>query len=158
MAAGAMQSIESWCHYYMGILSIGRTTNLPEGEEGAIKPKVPDAENEVQALAPVSTSDWSVQVLSRLGGVPVVVARSLRWPGANGACLQEEDKFTNLYIGYGHEATSTAFAVMPPPMIQQEPADLEEQQDPPLADENVLYKAAKQTEFEEAEEEAPADE
>ena len=88
-------------------------------------------------------------------GSAVAVARSLRWPGAFSAAVMKEDKYQNLYIGYGHEARSTPFRPPPPPAIEAEPDDMAEQTDMPLAEENALFRAAKEQELKEAPDEEP---
>jgi hypothetical protein len=60
-------------------------------------------------------------------GSVVVVARSLKWPGAACAMVMEEDKCANFYVGFGHDVMPEAFIVQPPPVIKSEPDDVSEQ-------------------------------
>ena len=101
-------------------------------------------------------AEWSTQLFSRLGaGSAVTVARSLRWPGAFSAAVMKEDKCSNLYIGYGHEALDAPFRPQAPPTIESEPDDLAEQVDMPLAGENALFRAEAEKNLLEAPEEEP---
>lgn len=143
-----MSNPANWCRYYMGILNIGRCTNLPlpeEEEEEGEEPKAkgPEPEPEVPALQPVSAGDWSFQQFFPLGaGAAVAVARSTCWPGAIAAAVMKADHLVNFYAGYGHEALSAPFVPLPPPPIEQEPnEELVEQKDEPLEEENKKYLA-----------------
>ena len=160
-----MLQADHWCKSNASVLAIGRCTNPPkeeeeEGEEGAAKPKEPEPEKETPALTPASEDEWSMQLFSRLGaGSAVAVARSLRWPGAFSAAVVKEDKYSNLYIGYGHEALGAPFRPQAPPTIESEPDDLAEQVDMPLAEENALFRAeAEKALLEAPDEEPPAEE
>merc|ERR1719440_789627 len=134
-------AVGGWCSRYMGILDIGRTTNPPseeeETEEGE-KPKGPEPQPEIKALAPISADEWSTACYYH-GGPPVAIARSTLWPGAYCAykLAGSEQTFTSLYIGYGHNALPAVFRVQPPPPFMTEPDELAEQEDAPLDDENV---------------------
>tara|TARA_B100000768_G_scaffold123785_1_gene114525 strand:+ start:96 stop:314 length:219 start_codon:yes stop_codon:yes gene_type:complete len=68
----------------------------------------------------------------------------------------KEDKCSNLYIGYGHEALGAPFRPQAPPTIESEPDDLSEQVDMPLAEENALFRAEAEKNLLEAPEEEPA--
>jgi len=153
LTGSAMADPSNWCAYYAGILAIGRTTNMPveeeEGDEEEAKPAKPAPEPEAKPLTPITPSEWSVQMVSQMGGADVVVARSFRWPGAYSASVLKEDKMANLYIGYGHEYLKEPFAPQVPAPIMQEPDDLEEQKDEPLSEENAKFKAAELAKFEE---------
>ena len=128
----------------------------------------PEPEKETPALTPGSEAEWGTQLFSRLGaGSAVAVARSLKWPGAFAAAVMKEDKYQNLYIGYGHEAfppaspaaPATPFRPLAPPAIEAEPDDVGEQTDMPLAEENAAFKAKAEQELKEApDEEPPAEE
>ena len=141
----AMVKHASWVKYYMGILKIGRTTNLDremeEDDDGNEVPVGPEPEPELQALAPIEPAEWSVTMVPRLGGAPVAVARSLRWAGAYAACITKEEVFVNMYFGYGHDALDGPFMPAPPPPIMQDPDDLTEEDDPPLEEENEAVRA-----------------
>ena len=163
--SSAMLQADHWCKSNASVLAIGRCTNPPkeeeeEGEEGAAKHKEPEPEKETPALTPASEDEWSMQLFSRLGaGSAVAVARSLRWPGAFSAAVVKEDKYSNLYIGYGHEALGAPFRPQAPPTIESEPDDLAEQVDMPLAEENALFRAeAEKALLEAPDEEPPAEE
>lgn len=145
---GAMGEPASWCHFYKGILAIGRTTNLPvveeddeDGEEP--KPKGPEPEPEKPALLPIVGTAWSVLGPRHIGGgAAVSVSRCLMWPGAYAAAEMKEDKFANLYIGWGHPATDGINMQPPPPPIMADGDELTEMDDVPLEHENQAFQAA----------------
>ena len=64
--------------------------------------------------------------------------------------VMKEDKSSNLYIGHGHEAMSSAYTMPPPPLIQTEPDDVSEQVDTPLKAENDELLGIKKKELAEA--------
>lgn len=144
-ATAGLGSASGWCTRYLGVLDIGRTTNVPkeaeEEEEGA-EPKGPQDQPEILPLAPVTDADWST-ALYRHGGPAVAVARSVRWPGAYCAykLVGKDETCTSLYIGYGHDALDAPFRMQPPPAFAAEPDDLTEQADPDLAVENEAHMA-----------------
>jgi radial spoke head protein 4A len=148
LSNGAMGEPASWCHFYKGILGIGRTTNLPveeeeveEGEEP--KPKGPELEPEKAALLPIAGADWSVFGPKHIGsGAAVAVARCLVWPGAYAAAEMKEDRFANLYIGWGHPAMDGVNVQPPPPPIMADDDELTEAEDVPLEQENQAFRAA----------------
>jgi len=157
-----MASAASWLRYHPGILStVGRVTHMPKEEEeadedGEPKPAEPPLEAETPALAPIAPDEWSVQLHAHAGdGAAVAIARSSAWPGAYCATVMKEDKCANLYVGYGHCAMSAPFVVPPPPPVCAEPAELSEEKDTPLAEENSAIEAAELKKLEEMEEEAP---
>jgi len=78
-------------------------------------------------------------------GSVVVVARSLKWPGAACAMVMEEDKCANFYVGFGHDVMPEAFIVQPPPVIKSEPDDVSEQIDTALGEENAPILALAKT-------------
>jgi len=71
--------------------------------------------------------------------------------------VMKEDKSSNMYIGYGHEALSAPYSMPPPPPIQGEPDDVIEQVDTPLEDENALFLAEKKKELAESAEDVGDD-
>jgi len=111
-------------------------------------------------LLTVKTADWALQTIPRMGGQPVSVLRSARWPGAMAAAVMKEDKFVNMYIGFGHESLDAPFAPMAPPAIETEPDELPEQTDPTLAEENaeIMEKAKAELAAKVAEAEAAKEE
>mmetsp|Transcript_30181 Transcript_30181/g.78392 ORF Transcript_30181/g.78392 Transcript_30181/m.78392 type:complete len:337 (+) Transcript_30181:506-1516(+) len=126
----AMLKASSWLHYNMAILSIGRCTHPPkeEEEDDITKNDGSTLEPEVPPLTPIEFDDWSTQANDHWGsGSVVVVARSLKWPGAACAMVMEEDKCANFYVGFGHDVMPEAFIVQPPPVIKSEPDDVSEQ-------------------------------
>lgn len=162
LPAEALAKPSGWCTYYMGVLgTTGRCSHPPvedqEDEDGNPLPK-PVLEAETPALSPLADAEWATGLHTE-GGPTVAVARSIVWPGAACAALQSEDKFANLYIGYGHPVLGAPFTVVPPPPMCTEPEALVEQEEPPLEEENVPVIAAAEKELAEAAEaEAAANE
>ena len=152
----------AWATQHMGLLRIGRTTNLPAeegGDDDDAKPKGPPPEEPRNKLAPLAAAEWGLQLNSGMGGgAAVALARSLKWPGAVAAVVPKEDKCANLYVGYGLPLLAAPFAPAAPPPMSDDADELKEQADTPLADENVAHKAALEEELKNApeEEEAPA--
>jgi len=151
-AASALGSLDGWVTRWMGVLDIGRTTNLPppeEEEEDESKPKPPAPQEEIKYLSPLSEADWTAATYTH-GGPEVAIARSLRWPGAySGYCLERSgvERIASLYVGYGHEALGKPFAPEAPPPFAPEPPELIEQDDMPLEEENAAVIAAKTAEI-----------
>jgi len=71
-------------------------------------------------------------------GAPVAILKSGAWPGAYAAATKSS--FANIYIGYGVSASATSFTPQPPPEILGEAAELEEQAEVTLDEENKLLK------------------
>lgn len=142
--AAALGELAGWCTQYMGILDIGRCTNLPieeEEAEGDDKPKAPEPQPEIKYLSPISADEWTATTYSH-GGPPVAVARSLLWPGAH--CAYQLAKggrecLASIYIGYGLPTLSAPFVMEAPPPFEEEPADVHEQADMALEEENAIF-------------------
>ena len=145
-SASVLGELDGWCTRYMGILEIGRTTNLPveEEEEDSDKPKPPPPQPEIPALSPLSAEEWTATTYSH-GGPPVAVASSLKWPGALTAYQLGKgavETCASIYIGYGLPRLTTLFQMEAPPPFQEEPAEVHEQADMPLDEENAIFVAA----------------
>lgn len=146
--ATELGTVGGWCTRYMGILDIGRCTNLPveeeEAEEGEDKPKPPEPQPEIKYLSPISEDEWSTLTYYH-GGPPVAIARSMRWPGA--ACAYQLCKgnpvgiesLATMYMGYGLESLPMPFVMEAPPPFMEEPAEVHEQVDMPLEEENAAF-------------------
>jgi len=152
--ASALGEVSGWCTRYMGILDIGRTTNVPveeeEAEEGEDKPKAPEPQPPIKALSPIGTEEWAVTTYTQ-GGPTVAIARSLKWPGAYNAYQKAplgqfgQEILASIYIGYGHEELMKPFVMEAPPPFEEEPPEVHEQADMPLEEENEIF-IAKETE------------
>jgi radial spoke head protein 4A len=135
--------VKGWCTRYYGLLQIGRTVNPPPPEEelaeGEVS-KLPKPEPELKPLSPIDASAWMVTTYTH-GGPAVAVARSLKWPGAYNAyqLVGKKDTVAQVYVGFGLEALDAPFKMQPPPPFQYEPAELEEQLDTPLDEENAAF-------------------
>lgn len=146
--ASELGELSGWCTRYMGILDIGRCTNLPveeeEAEEDSEKPKPSAPQTEIPYLAPILEQDWTTATYTH-GGPTVAVARSLRWQGA--VCAYQLAKggaygteaLASVYVGYGQERLDAPFVMETPPAFQSEPDEVHEQGDMPLAEENELF-------------------
>lgn len=126
----------SWVHTSLELNRLGRTKpNPPEiNEEGEEVPE-PDAPEPSQPLRPAAEDPpvteegegggaWDVRVLPTSAvaeGEPpgVVVLRSLRWPGAF-TVAHGGKKYSNVYVGWGHEAVTEPYqpALPPPPPVE----------------------------------------
>lgn len=145
IAATALGELGGWCTRYQGILDIGRCTNMPveeeEAEEGVDKPKAPEPQPEIPYLSPLAQGEWSATTYSH-GGPPVAVARSLRYPGALSAYQLAKggtESLASLYIGYGLPRLAAPFCMEAPPAFEEEPAEVHEQADMPLEEENAIF-------------------
>mmetsp|Transcript_46318 Transcript_46318/g.100610 ORF Transcript_46318/g.100610 Transcript_46318/m.100610 type:complete len:452 (+) Transcript_46318:149-1504(+) len=171
-SAKEMLDAENWCHFAPGVLKIGRCTNPPKpeaGEDEEEEAEEEEQEEEVAPLNPISSDPpvsellpeqpllaWSVKVYHSEGGdASVAIAKSNRWPGALSAATKT-DKCANIYIGYGCENIGVSFTPLPPPPILFEAADVEEQPDVLLAQENEVLKSIEEAKME-AEAEAEED-
>uniref|UniRef100_A0A7S3RRD2 Radial spokehead-like protein n=1 Tax=Emiliania huxleyi TaxID=2903 RepID=A0A7S3RRD2_EMIHU len=135
----------SWRHKNMGILAIGRCTNLPSPEEAEADAPPPQLEPEKPALLPIEASDWALVGPAALGGGAAVVwSRSLRWPGAIAVSEAKEGRYANLYLGYGHPVAAGPMSPSPPPPIEGDDPTAEpvEAEDMPLDDENAAVREA----------------
>ncbi|EOD17619.1 hypothetical protein EMIHUDRAFT_470258 [Emiliania huxleyi CCMP1516] len=132
-------------HKNMGILAIGRCTNLPSPEEAEADAPPPQLEPEKPALLPIEASDWALVGPAALGGgASVVWSRSLRWPGAIAVSEAKEGRYANLYLGYGHPVAAGPMSPSPPPPIEGDDPTAEpvEAEDMPLDDENAAVREA----------------
>lgn len=131
----------------MGILDIGRCTNVAveeEAEEGEEKPAAPPPQPHIPYLNPITEADWTCTTYTH-GGPPVAIARSMAWPGA--LCAYQlanggVEVNASMYIGYGLERLPAAFAMEVPPPFEAEPTEPHEQADPPLEKENEVFLSA----------------
>ena len=92
---------EAWKHHETALNKLGRINAMPEvlGEDG--EPVVPEEEIEVfPPLGSLRPECWTFRLGPGGAGVSsnsVVVARSLRWPGA--VAIGYGRKFLNIYVG-----------------------------------------------------------
>ena len=99
---------------------------------------------EIKYLTPATEEGWTATTYSH-GGPPVAIARSLVWPGA--LCAYQKVKggpfgaesLASLYVGYGQERLSAPFVMEAMPAFEAEPAEVHEQADMSLAEENAAY-------------------
>lgn len=150
-AAAELGAIDGWCTRYMGILDLGRTTNLEiEEEDEEVKAKLEAAlQPIIPALGALSADEWTAATYSH-GGPAVAIAKSLKFPGAFNAyqvAKGNTEVNSSLYIGYGLERLTVPFAMEAPPPFEEEPAEVHEQADMPLEEENKAFLAVKTAEI-----------
>eukprot|EP00163_Fabomonas_tropica_P003023 TRINITY_DN124_c0_g3_i2.p1 TRINITY_DN124_c0_g3~~TRINITY_DN124_c0_g3_i2.p1 ORF type:complete len:398 (+),score=146.86 TRINITY_DN124_c0_g3_i2:1052-2245(+) len=97
---------------------------LPE-EEPPLLEAVGDDEPIVEETHPAWTARLCRQLTSDYACVSVV---NHKWPGA--CAVARGAQFANIYIGYGHKWTDTAYTPAPLPEVQEEPASKHEKADP----------------------------
>jgi len=152
--AKEMVELSGWVKLGMGILKTGRCTNVPkepkEDEEEAEEEEAEEMKAALESIemdAPVgeykvseepTVIDAWTPKLYNTKGAPVAILKSGAWPGAYAAATKSS--FANIYIGYGVSASATSFTPQPPPEILGEAAELEEQAEVTLDEENKLLK------------------
>lgn len=99
--ASELKEPDAWKHHETGLNKLGRVQPMPEeiGEDG--EPIVPEEEIEVfPPLNAIKPEHWTFRLAPGGNGSnasSVVVARSLRWPGAVAVAFNK--KFLNVYTG-----------------------------------------------------------
>jgi radial spoke head protein 4A len=106
---------------------------------------------------------WKIKVVgdqimhNRPNGDPlthaVVLVKNTRWPGT--LTVWKEEKFANIYVGYGIKAIGENYFPTQLAKIDKDPADLEEQKEPNPEKEPPKPEEKKEGEEEENKEEAP---
>ena len=135
---------ESWVHEHAYIYPNGkvidpsietqvdRLKGINEDEGYKVK------EGEGENINEIDLKYWKVKVVgdqimhNRANGDPithaVVLVKNLRWPGT--LTVWKEEKFVNIYIGYGIKAIGENYYPTQLIKIDKDPADLEEQKEP----------------------------
>ena len=135
---------ESWVHAYAYIYPNGkvidpsfetqvdRLKGINEDEGYKVK------EGEGENVNEIDLKYWKVKVVgdqimhNRANGDPithaVVLVKNLRWPGT--LTVWKEEKFANIYIGYGIKAIGENYYPTQLIKVDKDPADLEEQKEP----------------------------
>ena len=135
---------EGWVHEHAYIYPSGkvidptadpqvdRLKGINEDEGYKVKEGEGDNVNEIDLKY------WKVKVVgdqiihNRSNGDPlthaVVLVRNLRWPGT--LTVWKEEKFANIYVGYGIKAIGENYFPTQLAKIDKDPADLEEQKEP----------------------------
>lgn len=169
-------NLDSWVHHIPHLLPQGRTVwidpklaqrNEDEAEaDDQDEDKEKEAEEAVEPEAgpelltmltedselPGGTTPWSVQLASKLSPVRFapVALKSNRWPGA--VTVGYNEKFANIYVGWGLKEIGRRFVPAPLPAIQTEyglvkpvpeEAGLQEQNEVSLEDEKAYLDANK---------------
>jgi len=128
--SGELKEPDAWKHHESDLNRIGRLTALPEviGEDGEpVADEDPvDVPEKLNGLVP---ENWTIRVCPGGSGSAsgsVVVAKSLKWPGA--VTVAAGRRFVSVYVGNGIEYSSGAYSPPLPGAINGEwapPADEE---------------------------------
>jgi radial spoke head protein 4A len=155
-----LKELSCWVHAELDINAVGRTqkTPLPEGDDGEpIEPEEPDEapklplesiDGDLEAEKPT----WVLRTCPSGAGFSVnsvVVAKSLKWPGACAVVLG--NKVTNVYMGFGVAKSSGVYQPPAPKAVQAEWVAPEEEEGPggfPLEKDDVTVKPEEPTEDE----------
>ena len=135
---------ESWVHEHAYIYPSGkvidpsvetqvdRLKGINEDEGYKVK------EGEGENVNEIDLKYWKVKVVgdqimhNRANGDPmthaVVILKNMRWPGT--LTVWKEEKFANIYIGYGIKAIGENYYPTQLMKVDKDPADLEEQKEP----------------------------
>lgn len=122
---------EGWVHIALPINVLGRTAPNPKEDEGDEEGDEPDPELLTEPLKPITDDappdaddalPWTVRPCP-VSGIPsaepstgLVLAKSLRWPGA--VAVARGRRFANLYVGYGVESGTPEGADLAPAAFQ----------------------------------------
>ncbi|KAA0160403.1 hypothetical protein FNF27_08254 [Cafeteria roenbergensis] len=122
---------EGWVHIALPINALGRTAPNPKEDEGDEEGEEPDPELLTEPLKPITDDappdaedalPWTVRPCP-VAGIPsaepaagLVLAKSLRWPGA--VAVARGRRFANLYVGYGVESGTPEGADLAPAAFQ----------------------------------------
>jgi len=100
---------EAWKHHEIGLNVQGRVQPMPEVLDDAGEPIVPEEEvSSFHPLQGIESEHWTFRNSpggAGMGSNSMILARSLRWPGA--VALAYGRKFINIYIGNGVVNDST---------------------------------------------------
>jgi radial spoke head protein 4A len=112
-AVDEMAELGNWEHILAGLNAYGRCTKLPEKENEDGEPIVDENEPDVQeVLRPVSGDEegtWTTRICPSQGGAQALaVLKSLLFPGAYTVAFNQ--KFVNIYVGYGHRVSSKTYS------------------------------------------------
>lgn len=123
-----MAELGNWEHTLTGLNGYGRCTKLPEKEDENGEPIVDENEPDVQeVLRPVSGDEegtWACRICPSQGGSQALaVLKSLLFPGAYTVAFNQ--KFANVYVGYGHRVSSKTYSPPAPGVILGEVATAE---------------------------------
>ena len=133
---------EAWVHEYGYIYNSGKVIDVkaePQvdrlkgiNEDEGYKVKEGEGDNEIDLKY------WKVKVVgdpimhNRANGDPLthaaVIVKNNRWPGT--LTVWKEEKFANIYVGYGIKAIGENYFPTQLARIDKDPADLEEQKEP----------------------------
>ena len=135
---------ESWVHEHAYIYPSGKVIDPSvEAQVDRLKPINEDEgykvkEGEGDNINEIDLKYWKVKVVgdqimhNRANGDPithaVVLVKNLRWPGT--LTVWKEDKFANIYVGYGIKAIGENYYPTQLMKVDKDPEDLEEQKEP----------------------------
>jgi radial spoke head protein 4A len=120
--ADELKDPDSWKHHETELNKLGRVLAMPEQLDDSGEPVVPDDPVEPNApLDALKPEQWTFRVCpggAGSSGASVVVARSLRWPGA--VAVAAGRKFVNVYVGNGLPYTAQPYSPPLPAAIRSE--------------------------------------
>jgi radial spoke head protein 4/6 len=128
-----LSSADGWVHLHLKLNAIGRTAPDPPKDDAAADGEAPEPEPGTEASVPLQgiaedveegeeAAPWGFRA-APISGIPepepgVVVARSLKWPGA--IAVGYGRRFANIYVGYGTARAKARFQPVLPPAVSAE--------------------------------------
>lgn len=120
--ADDLKEPDNWKHHEVELNKLGRILAMPEQQDENGEPIVVDDPVEPNPpLDAIKPENWTFRVCPGGAGIApssVVVARSLRWPGA--IAVAAGRKFVNIYVGNGLPYSSQPYSPPLPGTIQKE--------------------------------------
>merc|ERR1711871_1361511 len=153
ITAEDLKDSASWQYAELDINVFGRTQKTPfkqddEGEdivpEGFEEPERPDLLRPIGDEALVEPKLWVLRTSPDGAGTTpdaMVIAKSLKWPGAVAVAQGASRKVTNIYVGFG---TSTVRSEAPPkPYAPPMPKEIQKEWAPPEEEEDFTFDKVK---------------
>jgi radial spoke head protein 4A len=128
-----LTAADGWVHLHLKLNAIGRTAPDPKDDDAAADGDAAEPEPGTEASVPLQSiaedaeegeeaAPWGFRACP-VSGVPepepgVVVARSLKWPGA--IAVGYGRRFANVYVGYGIARAKAPFQPTLPPAVAAE--------------------------------------
>ncbi|PRP83611.1 radial spoke head protein 4 [Planoprotostelium fungivorum] len=145
--------MNNWVHHYPFILNQGRCTFFRPSQANANEDEDDENEEEIE-MGPRLLTDlsednqigrhdaWTAKLSSTITSkFAHVILRSNRWPGAH--AFAKDDRFANLYIGFGLKYSDKPFSPELPSSIQKEAKQPQECVDPSVQEEEEIEQRTK---------------
>lgn len=133
-AAAELKEPDAWVHHEVELNVLGRVSAMPEQLDEAGEPiEVEDPAEVTPPLKAVDADAWAFRTGPGGAGESassVVVAKSLRWPGA--VAVAAGRRFLNIYVGYGVPYMKDTYTPPLPAAVQKEWAPAGEEEEPLL--------------------------